>query len=122
MSGQTSSDQAIVKLHHAAIIILHTIRGFEEAFDLFFILFKHCYEMVSQSSSPHQSLVLSAVNCARSAGTPLQLQVVKVLVKEVHDMAIAYHGFSIQVRTSMEVSRETSRTLINTHHAPSTGK
>ena len=74
--------------------LLHTLRAFEQAFDLFFILFQYLKEiqMTQQSDSPaHPLLIFAGIACSRSAQGRLQFRVARNMVHHIRPLTRVRH-------------------------------
>ncbi|KIV77062.1 hypothetical protein PV11_08898 [Exophiala sideris] len=92
-------DQPICRRFHAAFI-LHALRALDQAFDMFFHIFIDLHAQWSDTSIPDSRLALTVVNCARSARTQLQLQVVRVLLEEVPFILTQHYGYMTEASHS----------------------
>ncbi|KAK5032800.1 hypothetical protein LTS07_004210 [Exophiala sideris] len=89
--AQEGDDQFIARRFHAAFI-LHALGAFDQAFDMFSLIFNDLHALSSDASAPDPRLKLSAVGCTWSARTPLRLEVTKILVNEVYRIFTAHYG------------------------------
>ncbi|KIW34426.1 uncharacterized protein PV07_01204 [Cladophialophora immunda] len=81
LGTQDSMDRA-AKLKNMATIIF-ILRDFTEAFNLYFLIYFHFRENKKTVDSAHPRMVLGAINCARSASTTVQKQIVSMLIEDV---------------------------------------
>lgn len=96
--GLDSNEEQMARLSQIALL-LHTLRAFDKAFDLFFIIFRHFCKRKTRSNQPHPQLILSAINCVRSAQTKIHLQVAGVIVGKVRSTLMGFYGSDVNDRT-----------------------
>ncbi|KAI1620503.1 hypothetical protein EDD37DRAFT_653567 [Exophiala viscosa] len=80
----------ITTLNHVAYI-LDALRDFRQAFDVYFIIYCRLLKTRKDEQAPNPHFVLSAIGCARSARTPLQLDLARTLVERVREDLSLYH-------------------------------
>lgn len=84
-------EENIFRLQYAAMI-LHTLKEFELAFDLYFALFHHfckihlqLHEDAEETSHVALKLTVAAINCVRSARTTAHAQISVIILNEIRD-------------------------------------
>ncbi|EXJ92322.1 hypothetical protein A1O3_00872 [Capronia epimyces CBS 606.96] len=100
VTDTTLDDQLVPRLNQTALV-LHTLRAFDQAFDVFLTIFGHLRQ--SQADSPAQQfqVVVAAINCARSARTRVHREVAREILEEVRHRLALYLGVGVIEHTNI---------------------
>ncbi|KAK4943397.1 hypothetical protein LTR10_017071 [Elasticomyces elasticus] len=88
----------ITSLNHAAYI-LSTLRDFQQAFEMYFLIYCRLLKPRTDNQAPNPHFVLSAIGCARTARTPSQVILAHSLVDRVREDLLLHHGLWLLERT-----------------------